>query len=83
MCAGLCPLWKRGESAANWVYGVARFNPFTHAVEWLRYALYGQDPGHAPWVVWGTLAVSFALAVWGYDPQRSVGALARRGAGAA
>ena len=83
MSTALYPLWKLEESAANWVYEVARFNPFTHAVEWLRYALYGQDPGHAPWVVWGTLAVSFALAVWGYDPQRSVGALARRGAGAA
>jgi ABC-2 type transport system permease protein len=83
MSTALYPLWKLEESAANWVYEVARLNPFTHAVEWLRYALYGQDPGHAPWVVWGTLAVSFALAVWGYDPQRSVGALARRGAGAA
>ena len=83
MSTALYPLWKLEESAANWVYEVARLNPFTHAVEWLRYALYGQDPGLAPWVVWGTLAVSFALAVWGYDPQRSVGALARRGAGAA
>ena len=83
MSTALYPLWKLEESAANWVYEVARFNPFTHAVEWLRYALYGQDPGHAPWLVWVSLAVSFALAVWGYDPQRSVGALARRGAGAA
>ena len=36
-------------------------------------------PGIAPWVVLGTLAVCFALACWGYDPQRGFGALTKRG----
>jgi len=77
----LYPLWKLQESGAEWVYQLARFNPFTHAVEWLRFALYGKDPGVSPWVVLGTLAVCFALASWGYDPQRGFGALTRRPGG--
>ena len=75
----LYPLWKLEESGAEWVWRVAQFNPFTHAVEWMRFALYGKDPGVAPWIVLGTLAVCFALAAWGYDPQRGFGQLARRG----
>jgi ABC-2 type transport system permease protein len=78
MSTALYPLWKLEESGAGWVYQVARFNPFTHAVEWLRFALYGKDPGIAPWVVLGTLALCFALACWGYDPQRGFGALSKR-----
>ncbi len=77
----LYPLWKLEESGAVWVYQLARFNPFTHAVEWMRFALYGKDPGWAPWVVLGTLALCFAAAAWGYDPQRGFGQLAKRGGG--
>lgn len=54
------------ESGAAWVYQIARFNPFTHAVAWLRFALCGKDPGLAPYG-------------WGYDPQRGFGALTKRG----
>lgn len=75
----LYPLWKLEESGAAWVYAVARWNPFTHAVEWMRFALYDKDPGLSPWIVLGTLALSFALAAWGYDPQRGFGQLAKRG----
>jgi ABC-2 type transport system permease protein len=79
----LYPLWKLEESGANWVYQAARFNPFTHAVEWMRFAVYDKDPGIAPWVVLGTLLVCFVAAVWGYDPQRGFGQLAKRGGGPA
>ncbi len=82
MSTALYPLWKLEESGAAWVYQLARFNPFTHAVEWLRFALYGKDPGLSPWIVLGTLAVCFALASWGYDPQRGFGALTKRPGGA-
>lgn len=75
----LYPLWKLEESGARWVFEAARLNPFTHAVEWLRFALYDQDPGVAPWVVLGTLALCFGFACWGYDPQRGFGALTKRG----
>lgn len=74
----LYPLWKLEESGAEWVHRVAQINPFTHAVEWIRFALYDKDPGLAPGVVLGTLALCFALAAWGYDPQRGFGALTRR-----
>jgi ABC-2 type transport system permease protein len=81
LSTALYPLWKLEESGARWVYEVARFNPFTHAVEWMRFALYGKDPGIAPYVVLGTLAACFALACWGYDPQRGFGQLTKRGGG--
>jgi ABC-2 type transport system permease protein len=78
----LYPLWKLEESGANWLYQVARFNPFTHAVEWMRFAIYAKDPGIAPWVVMATLVICFGLACWGYDPQRGFGALTKRGGAA-
>jgi ABC-2 type transport system permease protein len=80
LSTALYPLWKLEESGATWVWRAAQFNPFTHAVEWIRFAWYGQDPGAAPWVVLGTLALCFTLACWGYDPQRGFGSLAQRGA---
>jgi len=83
MSTALYPLWKLEESGAQWVYQVARFNPFTHAVEWIRFALYGKDPGWSPLVVLATLALCFALASWGYDPQRGFGALTKRPGGGA
>jgi ABC-2 type transport system permease protein len=83
MSTALYPLWKLEESGANWVYQIARFNPFTHAVEWLRFALYDKDPGASPYVVLGMLVACFALAAWGYDPQRGFGALTKRGGGPA
>jgi len=81
MSTALYPLWKLEESGAEWVWWIARFNPFTHAVEWMRFALYGKDPGMSPWIVLGTLLVCFAVASWGYDPQRGFGALTKRGGG--
>lgn len=77
----LYPLWKLQESGAEWVYQLARFNPFTHAVEWIRFAIYGKDPGLAPYVVVGCTVAFFVAACWGYDPQRGFGQLAKRGGG--
>jgi len=75
----LYPLWKLQESGAQWVYYAASINPFTYAVEWIRFAFYGKDPGWAPAIVLGCAAVCFLLACWGYDPQRGFGALTKRG----
>lgn len=33
LSTALYPLWKLEESGATWVYSVAQFNPFTHAVK--------------------------------------------------
>jgi ABC-2 type transport system permease protein len=79
MSTALYPLWKLEESGAQWVYQIARFNPFTHAVEWMRFAIYDKDPGLSPWIVLSTLTICFGLACIGYDPQRGFGALTKRG----
>lgn len=72
MSSALYPLWRLEESAASLVYQAARFNPFTHAVELIRFAAYGEINTLAGAVVGGWLAVFFVLAVWGYDPQRGL-----------
>jgi ABC-2 type transport system permease protein len=76
--SALYPLWKFEEAGANWLYQLAVVNPFTQAVETMRFALNGQNyaMGWAVGVL-GTLAF-FALAVRGYDPQR--GWMKQRGA---
>jgi ABC-2 type transport system permease protein len=52
------------------VHAIARFNPFTHAVEAMRFALYGQTRAESLAVVAACMLAFFALALWGYDPQR-------------
>jgi len=70
--SALYPLWKLQESGAEVIYQMARYNPFTHVVEGVRYSLYGQFNGVAFAVVGATLVVVFVLAVLGYDPQRGL-----------
>lgn len=66
----LYPLWKLDESGAWWLLTLAQWNPFTHAVESLRFAMYGQfNPMSWTVVLLGGI-VFFCLAWWGYDPQR-------------
>lgn len=69
LSTALYPLWKLQESGAVIVYNIARFNPFTHAVEMIRFSLYGQFNFLSSTVVLGSLIVFFLAAVWGYDPQ--------------
>ena len=66
----LYPLWKLEESGAWWLLKLAQANPFTHAVEAIRFAMYGQFNGTAWAVVLGCTVVFFVAALWGYDPQR-------------
>ncbi len=68
----LYPLWKLEESGAEIVYQVAEYNPFTYAVELVRFALYGQLSLTALAVVLGSFIFFFVLAVIGYDPQKGV-----------
>lgn len=75
LSSALYPLWKVAETSPL-LARLAGFNPFTHAVEAIRFALYlDVAPYSLAWVL-GGLAVFFGLAVWGYDPSR--GFLARR-----
>jgi len=66
----LYPLWKLRESGAEIIYVLALANPFTYAVELIRYAAYGKLNGEALAVVVASGVVFFLLAAHGYDPQR-------------
>ena len=68
----LYPLWKLEESGATVIHFLATWNPFTHAVEAIRFALHGQLAVHSLAIVAGCLAGFFLLAAWGYDPQRGL-----------
>jgi len=70
LSTALYPLWKLQESGAWLVHLLARFNPFTHAVEAMRFALYGRWTVDSLAVVAACALAFFALALWGYDPQR-------------
>jgi ABC-2 type transport system permease protein len=68
----LYPLWKLQESGAEIIYQISRINPFTHGIDLVRFALYGQVNWVAGGAVVAALIVFFGLAVWGYDPQRGL-----------
>jgi len=74
--SALYPLWRVQESSPL-LYDICRFNPFTYAVELIRFAFYGQVNPVALAVVAGCAAVFLGLSVLAYDPGRGV--LARRG----
>ena len=66
----LYPLWKLEEAGAQWLFILASWNPFTHAVEAVRFALYGQlNPLSLAVTALGSV-LFFTLALRGYDPQR-------------
>ena len=74
--SALYPLWRIRETSPL-LYQICLVNPFTHAVELIRFALYGQLAPMALLVVVGCTTAFLALAVYGYDPAR--GLIARRG----
>src|SRR5437763_11545090 len=74
--SALYPLW-RVQEASPALYYVCLFNPFTHAVELIRFALYAQPNLLSLAVVCGCTAIFMSGAILAYDPAR--GLLARRG----
>ncbi len=74
--SALYPLWSVGQSSPG-LYWISQVNPFTHAVELIRFALYDRFNPVAAAVVLAYLALFMALALIGYDPGR--GMLARKG----
>jgi ABC-2 type transport system permease protein len=76
--SALYPLWKVRESSPL-LYDICRLNPFTHAVELVRFALYVRIEWLALAVVVGCAIVFMCAAILAYDPAR--GLIARRGAG--
>jgi ABC-2 type transport system permease protein len=74
--SALYPLWRIRESSVL-LYDICLFNPFTHAVELIRFALYGQLDVTSLIVVLGCTALFLGGAVYAYNPSK--GLIARRG----
>jgi ABC-2 type transport system permease protein len=74
--SALYPLWRVQESSP-WLALACELNPFTHAVELIRFALWGQLNWPALAIVLGTTTLFLTAAILAYDPSR--GMLARRG----
>jgi ABC-2 type transport system permease protein len=70
--SALYPLWKLREGGSELLYYVALANPFTHAVELIRFALYGEFEPVAAAVVSACTVLFFLLAAVGYNPQRGM-----------
>jgi ABC-2 type transport system permease protein len=68
--SALYPLWKLREGGSDVIYYVSLANPFTYAVELIRFALYGIFEPTSAAVVSCATAMFFLLAVLGYNPQR-------------
>ena len=69
--SALYPLWRVQESSPL-LYQICLFNPFTHAVELVRFALYGQLNAPALAIVVGCTIVFLGGAIISYDPQRGL-----------
>ncbi|MDQ7261801.1 ABC transporter permease [Paracoccus sp. PS-1] len=77
--SALYPLWRMNESSPL-LHDICAANPFTHAVELIRFALYARFDLLSFSVVSGCLILFFAGAVFMYDPAK--GLWARRKGGA-
>jgi ABC-2 type transport system permease protein len=76
LSSALYPLWKMRDSS-EWLYWLCAVNPFTHAVELVRFALYERFAGLALLVCLGLTVVFTALAVLTFNPQHA--ALRKKG----
>jgi ABC-2 type transport system permease protein len=74
--SALYPLWRIRESSEA-LYLICLANPFTHAVELVRHALYQSFEPTACAVVLGVTLAFFIASVLAYDPGRGI--MARRG----
>ena len=71
LSSALYPLWHMRE-ASLWLFRISQSNPFTHAVELIRFALHDRLNPTALAVVLGCLVLFLVLAVWGYTPSRGM-----------
>ncbi|CAH0150045.1 Inner membrane transport permease YbhR [Pseudomonas sp. Bi123] len=70
LSSALYPLWKMRESS-EWLYWLCALNPFTHAVELVRFALYERFNPLALAVCAGLTLVFALLAVLTFNPQHA------------
>ena len=71
LSSALYPLWKMRESS-ELIYQICAMNPFTHAVESIRFALYLSPNLSSTSIVLLCMLVSFGLAVWAYDSKKGL-----------
>jgi ABC-2 type transport system permease protein len=78
MSTALYPLWKIKESS-ELLHNLAQYNPFSQAVELIRFALYQQYNEYALIYTAVAFAVFMIIAIIGYNPSR--GMMVRKGRG--
>ena len=76
LSSALYPLWRMAESSVL-LRDICATNPFTYAVELIRFSLHAQWNLEALGLTVLALFVFLGLALWGYDPAR--GMARRRG----
>jgi ABC-2 type transport system permease protein len=76
--SALYPLWRMRESSLL-LYQISAVNPFSHAVELIRFALYGQLEPLALAATLGWTALFLAGALFGYNPARGFVAATGKG----
>lgn len=71
MSTALYPLWKLQESSIL-LHNLALYNPFSQAVELIRYALYGQVNQYALIYTTTAFIIFMGAAIMGYNPSKGM-----------
>jgi ABC-2 type transport system permease protein len=69
--SALYPLWRVKEASPS-VYWISEVNPFTHATELIRFALYGRLNAPSLAIVAAYTALFWIIAIRAYDPGRDL-----------
>ncbi|MCB1419808.1 MAG: ABC transporter permease [Notoacmeibacter sp.] len=69
LSTALYPVWKMQEASAV-LAAICEWNPFSHGIELIRFALYGQMNWLALAMTVGSGLVFFLAAAWAFDPSR-------------
>ena len=67
--SALYPLWKI-EETSEWLYVVCKFNPFTYAVETIRFSLYAEVNLENSLGIITCTIIFLTFSIIGYDPAR-------------
>ncbi|HLP70418.1 MAG TPA: ABC transporter permease [Rhizobium sp.] len=73
LSSALYPLWSMAEASPR-LRDLCALNPFTYAVELIRFALYAKGNTTALTITLAAFVVFALVAVWGYDPARGTAA---------
>jgi ABC-2 type transport system permease protein len=71
MSTALYPLWKMKESSI-WLHHFASVNPFSQAVELIRFSLYGKLNEYAFMYTLVAFIIFMVIAVLGYNPSKGM-----------